>query len=89
MAYQLPAEEVDYIKKTYDIDLSIPAKAQYLMEQYNFMGLVIVDENFEVARFLFDGSNYFEDYAFSTLEKESNDKSYKQVVNLISKINRG
>ena len=85
----ITSEEVDYLKKTYDIDLNIPAKAQYLMEQYNFMGIVIVDENFEVAKFLFDGSSMFEDYSFSTLEKESNDKSYKQVVNLISKINRG
>jgi hypothetical protein len=59
------------------------------MDAYNFMDVVIVDENFEVARFLFDSGNYFEDISFAMLERESGDSSYKKVINLISKINRG
>ena len=59
------------------------------MESYNLMGLVIVDESVEVARFLFDGEKYFQDYSFGSLERETGDSSYKKVINLISKINRG
>lgn len=82
-------EEVNYLKQNFGVDLSNPTKAAYVLEQYNFMGLVIVDETFEVARFLFDGGTYFEDLSFASLEKETGDNSYKKVVNLISKINRG
>ena len=83
------SEEVDYMKKEYDIDLTNVKSSQKVMDAYNFMGVVIVDENFEVARFLFDGGNYFEDISFAMLEREGNDSSYKKVINLISKINRG
>ena len=83
------SEEVDYMKKEYDIDLTNVKTAQKVMDAYNFMGVVIVDENFEVARFLFDGGNYYEDISFAMLEREGNDSSYKKVINLISKINRG
>lgn len=82
-------EEVNFLKKEYNIDLNIPAKAKFVMESYNLMGLVIVDESVEVARFLFDGEKYFQDYSFGSLERETGDSSYKKVINLISKINRG
>lgn len=85
----ISSEEADYLKKEMDIDLTDIKNAQKLMDAYNFMGIVIVDENFEVARFLFDGAAYYEDLAFSSLEREDKDSSYKKVVNLISKINRG
>jgi len=82
-------EEVNFLKKEYNIDINIPAKAKFVMESYNLMGLVIVDEAVEVARFLFDGEKYFQDYSFGTLERETGDGSYKKVINLMSKINRG
>lgn len=85
----ISSEEADYLKKELEIDLLDVKQAQKIMEAYNFMGIVIVDENFEVARFLFDGAAYYEDIAFSSLEREDKDSSYKKVVNLISKINRG
>lgn len=82
-------EEVNFLKKEYNIDINIPSKAKFVMESYNLMGLVIVDESVEVARFLFDGEKYFQDYSFGSLERETGDSSYKKVINLISKINRG
>ena len=85
----LNATEVNAMKKSYNIDLYNLATAQEVMENYNFMGLVIVDEDMEVARFLFDGEKYFQDISFAQLERETGDGSYKKVVNLISKINRG
>ena len=36
-----------------------------------------------------DGESVFETYSFTALERETGDSSYKKVVNLISRINRG
>ena len=58
------------------------------MEQYNLMCLCIVDEEVEVARFLFDGDKYFQDYSFNALERETGDANYKKIINLMSKMNR-
>ena len=85
----LNATEVNALKKAYNIDLYNISTIQEVMENYNFMGVVIVDEDMEVARFLFDGEKYFQDISFTSLERETGDGSYKKVVNLISKINRG
>lgn len=82
-------EEVNVLKKDYDIDLTNPKKAKFVMEQYNLLSFVIVDEQVEVARFLYDGEKYFQDYSFGVLERETGDSSYKKVINLISKVNRG
>ena len=85
----LNATEVNALRKSYNIDLYNISTIQEVMENYNFMGVVIVDEDMEVARFLFDGEKYFQDISFTSLERETGDGSYKKVVNLISKINRG
>lgn len=84
----LTSEEVNFMKSEYNIDLNIPAKARGVMETYNLMCLCIVDEEVEVARFLFDGDKYFQDFSFSALERETGDSSYKKIINLMSKINR-
>ena len=85
----LTSEEVNMLKKEYNFDLYNVAKARFVMESYNLMTLVIVDEEVEVARFLLDGEKYYQDYSFNSLERETGDGSYKKVINLISKINRG
>lgn len=85
----LTSEEVNMLKKEYNFDLYNIAKARFVMESYNLMTLVIVDEEVEVARFLLDGEKYYQDYSFNSLERETGDGSYKKVINLISKINRG
>lgn len=84
----LTSEEVNYMKSEYKIDLNIVSKAKSIMEDYNLMCLCVVDEEVEVARFLFDGEKFYQDYAFSALERETGDSSYKKVINLISKISR-
>lgn len=84
----LTSEEVNFMKSEYNIDLNIPAKARSVMEAYNLMCLCIVDEEVEVARFLFDGDKYFQDFSFSALERETGDSSYKKIINLMSKMNR-
>ena len=83
-------DEVEYLKKDYDIDLENRKIANVLMESYNFMGLVIVDEPAETASFIWDEGNdaQFETLSFRNLERESDDKNYRKVINLMTKISR-
>ena len=63
--------------------------ARSILEAYNLMDIVIADESLEIARFIFDdGDGVYEALTFDALEKQSNDNTYKKVVNLVSKINR-
>lgn len=84
----ISSEVSNVLKKDYNIDLNIPSRAKYIMEQYNLLCLVLVDEQTQVARFLYDGEKYFQDYSFDMLERETGDGSYKKIVNLLSTINR-
>jgi hypothetical protein len=77
-------QEVDLVKNQYDIDLSNPVVAIEFMDNYNLMGLVIVDEQMEVAEFIYDGDAYFETLSFAGLEKENNGVNARQIVNLLN-----
>ena len=80
-------EEVEYLKKFKGIDLESYKAARKIFDGYNFMCICIVDENLEVAKFLFDtGENNWEVYSFTSLDRESSDSTYKKVVNLMTKI---
>ena len=86
----ISAEEVNRLNTMYNIDLLNIAKLRQVMEAYNFMEVVIVDEALETARFLLDnGDKYFQDYSFTALRKELSDSELKKVVNLMSGNNRG
>lgn len=83
------AEEVNRLSTQYNIDLLNIKKAKEIMEAYNFMEIVIVDEALEVARFLLDNNDgYFQDYSFAALQKETSDTELKKVVNLMASMNR-
>ena len=77
------------MKNDSNIDMTNPKVARYVMESFNLMAIVLVDEQLEVAHFLLDGENQFQDYTFGALERDTGDGSYKKIINLISKINRG
>ena len=82
-------EEVEYIKKNENFDIEKPAIIRPIMESYNLMSTVIVDEGMEVAKFIFDtGEDIYEHIGFNLLEREASDSSYKKVINLISKMNK-
>lgn len=83
-------DELEYLKKDYDINLESRNIALKLMESYNFMGLVIVDEPAETASFIWDTGNdaNYETLSFRNLERESDDKNYRKVINLMTKISR-
>lgn len=80
---------VNTLKKEYGVNMADVKTASAIMDAYNLLCVVIVDESTEVARFLFDGEEWYEDLSFNTLERESGDGSYKKVINLLSKMNRG
>ena len=82
-------EEVDYVRKEHNIDFESFSTIGSVMEAYNLMGMVILDESLEVAKFLWDtGDGNWENYSFNNLERENSDNSYKKIVNLMSKMAR-
>lgn len=80
-------EEVDFLKKESNMNMNDVNTANYILHAYNLMGIVIVDESTETAKFLFDGEfDTFELLSFNSLEREAGDSSmYKKVINLMSK----
>ena len=80
-------ETVNLLKKQYDFDIERVSNAKMIMQAYNLLGIIIADESIEVVKFLYDGNDMFEQQAYSYLEKETNDNSYKKVINLIGKMN--
>lgn len=81
--------EVEWLLKNDNIDMMNPYTARALMEQFNLLGITIVDESIEVAKFIFDtGDDDYESLTFSSLERESSDSTYKRVVNLMTKMGR-
>ena len=85
----LSQNEVEYLLKNENMDMMNPYTARSIMESFNLMGISVVDESIEVARFIFDtGDNDYEALTFSALERESSDSTYKRVVNLMTKMSR-
>lgn len=83
----LNQETVNILKKEYDFDLERINNARMILDSYNLLGLFICDESIEVVKVLYNGNDMFEQHAYSSLERESNDSSYKKVINLIGKMN--
>lgn len=82
-------EEVEYVRKNYNLDFDSIGTMNTVLDAYNLIGAVIVDETLETAKFHFDsGDDMWETLSFTSLEKEDKDSSYKKVVNLMSKISR-
>ena len=80
-------EEVDYMRKFNNMDVEHISNVIGLFESLNLMCIVIVDETLEVAKFIYDDNDpMWETISFTHLERESNDNTYKRVVNLMTKI---
>ena len=77
------------MKKEHDFDIENPKNAKMIMDAYNLLALIIADESIEVCKFLYNGNTVFEEQSYNYLERESNDNSYKKVINLIGKMNGG
>ena len=82
-------EDVDYIKKEYNVNVEDPSTVYPLFSNYNLLCFGISDESLEVAKFMFDtGDGNWENYSFTSLEREDKDNTYKKVVNLMTKVAR-
>lgn len=81
--------EVEWLMKNDNINMMNSYTARSLMESFNLMGISIIDESVEVAKFIFDtGDDEYESLTFYALERESSDNTYKRVVNLMTKMGR-
>lgn len=79
--------EVDYMKKEYNVDFNQVRVVRNLFDKYNLLCVCIVDESLEIAKFMYDtGDDMWETLPFSALEKEASDNTYKKVVNLMTKV---
>lgn len=81
-------ETVNYMANEYSFDIEKIANARLILDSYNLLGIVICDESISTAKFLYAGNGQFEYHAYSDLQRESNDRSMKQVINLLSQQNR-
>lgn len=80
--------EVEYLQRYNNLDMEKSYVTRTILEAYNLMDIVIVNESLEIARFLFDdGDGIYETLPFDALEKEAKDNTYKKVINLMSKVN--
>lgn len=78
--------EVDLIKKYHRIDISKAGTLKSIMRGYSIMCAAIIDDAVEKVDFLWDdGSQGFETYSFSSLEREESSGMYKKVINMINK----
>lgn len=66
-----------------NFDILNPKNAQYIMESYNLLCLVVADETNEVAKFLYDGNSEFESIAYSVMSREALDQHYRKEINLL------
>lgn len=80
-------ETVNFMKKQYEFDIEKINNAKMIMDVYNLLGIIIADESIEVVKFLYAGNDMFEQQAYSFIERETKDSSYKKVINLLGKNN--
>ena len=78
-------ETVNYINSAYRIDINSPKEAKKLMDEFNFLAIIICDESNEAARFLYDGNDNYELLSYSALSREVAEKNLKKEINLINK----
>lgn len=79
-------EDLEELRKYNNIDMNIPRNVIKIMESLNLLYFVVVDESAETVKIFIDGATEYEDYSFSSLEKEGKDDNYKKVLNLMTKM---
>ena len=78
------AYDVEMLRKMEDIDISDSRVARKLMDDYNLVGIVIVDDSTESTKIIFDtGDDEYEPYTFKTLKRDDK-MDYKQMIQLLA-----
>ena len=85
----ISSDLAEYIKKENSIDVYNPNTMRGIMEGYNLMGAVIINEATEVCQFLWDtGEGFYDSVSFTNLEREASGGEYKKALNLMQKMYR-
>ena len=80
----MSAYDVEMLRKMEDIDISDSRVARKLMDDYNLVGIIIVDDSTESAKIIFDtGDDEYEPYTFKTLKRDDK-MDYKQMIQLLA-----
>lgn len=78
-------EDADDLYKEENLDITDPKVARHFMESYNLLGFAIVDDALESVKFLFDdGNNFFEEFSYRMLAKETETETYKSMLKLMA-----
>ena len=77
------------MKETSGIDIMNVSTARKILDAYNFIAIIVLNEAVETASFLYDsGDDNYERLTFSNMEREASDNTYKKMVNLLTKVSR-
>ncbi len=78
-------QDADELYREENFDINDPKNAIHFMQSYNLMGFAIADDSNEVLHLLLDnGSKNFEDISYRMLERETQDGTYKKLINLMA-----
>ena len=78
-------DTADILKSDYELDVLRPTEVLEIMDAYNIMAFVITDDVNERAWILFDdGSKEYETFSYMSLEKQSNDKDLKKLIQVMA-----
>lgn len=78
-------QDADELYREENFDINDPNNAIHFMQSYNLMGFAIADDSNEVLHLLLDnGSKNFEDISYRMLERETQDSTYKKLINLMA-----
>mgnify|MGYP003592025431 CR=1 FL=1 len=81
----LSMEEVEFLNKEADIDLLDALEARKILNDFNFISIMIVDENLETIRTILDtGNDEWESNTFKAFDRDE-EMDYKQMVKMLAK----
>lgn len=80
-------DEAHIIKTEHGIDLMNTTVIKDIMNKLFLLGFVIVDPSTEIAYFMFDGRNGYEEYSFAALERE-NTNGTREIKNIMQVLGR-
>ena len=80
-------DEAHIIKTEHGIDLMNITVIKDIMNKLFLLGFVIVDTSTEIAYFMFDGRNSYEEYSFAALERE-NTNGTREIKNIMQVLGR-
>ena len=77
--------DADELFREENFDITDPKNALHFMQSYNLIGFVITDDATESLKIMMDdGEKTFEEYAYRMFDRETQDGTYKKLINLMA-----